>query len=792
MPTQAVLRQVSVRDYRIVRLRARGRSVRVDLREHRTADTAARPLVRVRSHGRNLSTPARDAARPVLLGARLMDGKRGHIVTRWSEWVDFHHRPGRMSPFMVLSTDGRSVAPRVLEPRSKRLTLAAEASPVAVTYLAGRRFGSVRDRIGNRARPTAAVSVRKGASASEGGASGPLNMLENPIDTRQQLELEFGDRSHWLQPWRGYLETMPASKMTSRIGIAFNPPSADQAAWYAKILSESGIRRARVEIGWGLLGYDNPEQLRGRDELVQVLRALHDNGIRPMILLTSHPAQPTPARFFEVEVVAPAGKGARQVELDQASAAQVVPGKTGINSLDGAWAAKLLLTSVHGTTATLGKPLPHHLQPGTYRAATLRHEPFDRPGTPRFEQTMDAWLDYVETATRFVKSVLGGEQFDVEIWNETTWSSHMLNLSMWRDDVAAYDIYHAGTTAAVAARTVAWIRNPVNGVSRVGVTNGFTSQLPWPSGTQALRGLTALSKHPYSGPFESPGDVYLGPGMIRPINALFEIDGREKPFGSRHFVGAFEPSYRAHFPESFLSGIHTEHLVRDISPLTTRLYGTPHGRKTHPPGGSPPEVWITEVGMDLSYLPDPARVRRLQQKATLRYVTSWLNKGLGAMYLFAMADEGWLWGLVDRNRFDGGDTMVAIGRLTQAMQGPVGEIKPLSLLAIGDRHNQRQFEGDGTAAHRPLYNREVLAFLPFQTAPGKYTIPVYVMTRDITKEIPPAPYQLTIGGVPADAAVRASDPITGQYVPVSVVSRQGTRLIVELGVADYPRLLIIG
>src|SRR3954467_3745371 len=80
--------------------------------------------------------------------------------------------------------------------------------------------------------------------------------LRKPIDPRQQTSLAFGQRSHWLQPWRAYLDTVPATRRPDAIGINFNVEPAEAEAT-ARLLSESGFRRARVSFGWESIAYSN-------------------------------------------------------------------------------------------------------------------------------------------------------------------------------------------------------------------------------------------------------------------------------------------------------------------------------------------------------------------------------------------------------------------------------------------------------------------------------------------------------------------------------------------------------
>src|SRR5205085_1208828 len=73
-------------------------------------------------------------------------------------------------------------------------------------------------------RATGTERAKGGSSTPSTGASGqasitaaPWYTLQNPIDSRQQTLLPWGTRSHWLQPWRGYLDTPPASMLRDAV-----------------------------------------------------------------------------------------------------------------------------------------------------------------------------------------------------------------------------------------------------------------------------------------------------------------------------------------------------------------------------------------------------------------------------------------------------------------------------------------------------------------------------------------------------------------------------------------------
>ena len=68
----------------------------------------------------------------------------------------------------------------------------------------------------------------------------------------------------------------------------------------------------------------------------------------------------------------------------------------------------------------------------------------------------------------------------------------------------------------------------------------------------------------------------------------------------------------------------------------------------------------------------------------------------------------------------------------------------MSLLDVSDDHDRRQFAGDGSAAHPPLYDRDVVGFFPYQIDEDSYLIPAYVMTRSLAKPYRPARFRLTV------------------------------------------------
>jgi hypothetical protein len=637
------------------------------------------------------------------------------------------------------------------------------------------------------------------------GSSG--GRLIRPIDPRQQTALAFGERSHWLQPWRAYLDTVPAVRLRDGIGINFNV-EPEEAKRTARLLARSGFRRARVEVGWGELDYEDPTRFEDPSRIAALLGALRDNGIRPLILLNAHHNRPTPARDLMLGLTEAAPRGARQVRLDPASAEAVVPGLTGIDD-PGGKAADVIITSVSSDgTATLSKLLSRDLAAGIHEATTLLYAPFGRPhlpdGTPNpaFERTLTGWLEYAGVVTRETRRLLGDQHFDVEIWNEESFGSDFL------DQTHYYDPPREGakddTTREILARTVAYLRDPANGVPDIGIGDGFANQTPFAAGSTSPMGLTAIDKHPYYPARRYPQDAEFNAIVPLDANGRRSSTERRQPSGEPIRRDRFVPEYVSFFPEYALSAIQTETLIRDLSPLTTDVYGTRHGRRTGPAGAPPPTVWITETGLD----PSSATTRfsrrdvgHLHAKAGLRYYTAFVNKGVSAVYLFAA--KGGNLALVRPGAAGGGETLRAIRRLAGALRGAeqLERTRPLSLLEISDDHDNKQFNGDGTSAHPPLYDRDVVAFFPFQLRDGEYVAATYVMTRNLAKpygekgepdrfDLPEERFRLRIGGLDGRRAeVSATDPLTDRPVAVEVEERVRGGLTVVLPLTDSPRLL---
>jgi hypothetical protein len=656
------------------------------------------------------------------------------------------------------------------------------------------------------------------------------HVLRDPINPDQLLDMPFGTDSPWLQPWSSTLTTRPAAALLGAIGINFNVAPSEAMAT-ARLLHASGFRRARIEFPWGALSYADPTQVADPAAYALILTALRRYDLRPLILLNANSGGPGPATTGTVTLAAPATAGARTVTLVRdGGVAQVQPGLTGFDTTDGYMQNPGdLITSLSADgVATLSRPLPMSLPAGPVTVTTLRYAPFQSPQladgqpNPAFEQTLSGWLGYVRTVVDFVRRTYGSSNFDVEVWNELGFGSAFLDEQRYYDPVPDPG-GHGSVTAVILARTAALLHDPANGWTGVRVGDGFASQDPWDSGATIPAGVDAIDKHPYADSKELPAGQERG---IDPVNALGRSNGKLLANTAAGAVWRFGfiPHYRVFMPEYYLTGVQTETLMRDLSPLTTSIYGTPHGARVHQPGRPAPRLWITEDNMDqsqaiLNGMP-AADIPEMQAKAALRFFVSYASEGAAAIDLYG-AQGAPCCQIIPQAFFDavdahaasvplslGGPTMASVARLTAAFteaRGPTGRGRQLALRSIAQLGDAAQFRGDGTAARPSLFNREVLAFFPFQLSARRFVCAVYVMTTDITHryttspspgwtpfDLPAEQFRLTIGGVDgARAQVSLSDPLRGVKVPAEIVARGTHTIVVQLPATDSPRLLTI-
>jgi hypothetical protein len=635
------------------------------------------------------------------------------------------------------------------------------------------------------------------ASAVASVKAGQLSGLYT--DSTYFTKIVFGDHSHYLQPWRSYLETMPAVRFLNGVGLNLptNNPNPDVLL---QMLSRCGIKTGRSEIGWGNLDYQTETLSDNNHSLGTLLRACKAWGIRPLILLNAHQGAPCPLQFFDRTAVARADSGSKQVQLDNVQG--LVVGKSGINGITGYWAAEGLVTAINGTTITISKALTKAIPANaTVPMATLKYRPFSVPGSVEYNETMAGWKKYIGTVGAFVAAALGtatsaDKGFDLEIWNELTFGSEFLSINNYYDAPKPYtypenDIW--GNLVDTTATYLTLIADKFTGVRCV---DGFSNTIPWTASSQLPQRVNALSKHPYAGRKTFPKDEQGGTNL----NAAGIKD-------------AFVPSYTEMFPEYFGCAIQTETMVRDMGPITTDIYKTNHGRFGRP--GNPCWTWMTEVGIgpNENGITDTATALSLKAKTSLRYYAFYLNKGVENLQIYSATEGNMGLGIVldkfvtytkNYSAYPANDStylspaLTAIRNLTACFKAGLDEgltldkCRKLSVLSLSDDHDHYQFAGNGTAANPNLYDRDVFAFLPFQVNANGFVIAYYVMTRDVQTALTPEKFTIDVKGMNgAGAQFSSYDPLNNKDVPVAVNSFNDSIVNLTLTATDYPYLLTV-
>jgi len=606
-----------------------------------------------------------------------------------------------------------------------------------------------------------------------------------------QTALFFGLHSQWIQPWRGYLETVPASRFLNGTGVVLNSPNPDLVC---EMLSRHRIAITRIEIGWGNVTLGNAITNPGA---IAALQACQKWGLRPIILLNANQGVPCPLTGFVAQVATAAPAGATSLTFTDTTG--FVPGKTGISNLTSYTAAQILITAVNGNTVTLSMPLPIALAAGqSLSMATLKYRPFSVPGSADYNETLAGWKAYVLTIGQLATKYLGAGRFDLEVWNELTFGSNFLYINdYYNPTFANYDETAIWPTLLQATADVV-TANP-SLFSGTEISDGFANTIPWPASSTEPARVTGISKHVYAVKATFPAGEQTDSGEL---NALFV---REDP-------PTFVPSYNIYFPDYFGTAIQTEFFLRDISPITTDIYGVLHGRYARP--GNPCYGWITECGYDPYYafpsVTDPATALTLKAKSTARYFCFFLHKGCKKVTIFATGGGDTRLGLVQDNflAYCAGNTvypasdaaytspaLAATQRIANQMRlhAATGWVaRQLRVVSVTDTHNHFQFQGDGTPAHPNLYDREVLAILPFQSNQNRFVIPYYVMTRNLFPSMTPERFNITFSGLHA-AGINAHcyDPIANAYYPSSINSNADGTVTISVNATDYPYLLVL-
>ncbi len=618
-------------------------------------------------------------------------------------------------------------------------------------------------------------------------------------DSRYLTELDFGKHSHWMQPWRSFLETVPAQQFLDGIGVGFPSDGDTNKDLMAQMLAKNGFRNVRIEIGWSNINFEDESQINPERRLTEILEACKRWKLRPLILLNVHQGAPAPVKMFDRIVTQDAAQGATQVTLD--STTGLVVGFSGLSNLSDYWAAEALITAINGNTVTLSKPLPQAISAGAKASmATLKYRPFSKPGSADYENTINGWNRYVGIVSSFVASKLGTTGtaalgFDLEIYNELTFGNKFLYINKYyQPKLETYD--ENSIWDNLVNETAKYIdQNPAS-FAGVGLSNGFSNTIPWTASSKQPERINAINKHPYAGVREFPAREPTGTKLGQNAQEITEV-----------------PEYTSLFPEYYGTGIQTETLLRDSAPLNTDIYRVVHGRY----GRSTDQlvnVWITEVNINPAELgiTDAAAAGALKAKTTARYFAFFLNKGVTKLQLYTAltredGDTGY--GIMQKNFADYASqntvyptddslytspALLVTRRITDLFKRDLDpsltQTRQLEVRSVQDNHDHVQFAAVGNQP--ALYNREVFTVLPYQVSAKRFVIGYYVMTRDVRQSLASEEYTIELAGLKAAGAqISAYDPFTDTLVPLKLHALESNKLVVTLPATDYPRYLVV-
>jgi len=616
--------------------------------------------------------------------------------------------------------------------------------------------------------------------------------LTGPYENPRHYNVPFGIISYFNHPWRGYMDTWPASRYLDIVGANWNVDSKYAAAM-APILKECGFRGLRIEIGWCMVNWEDKMDPGQRQRFQDQLRVFKANGIRPLILLNAHHGVPCPMRDVAVELLADVKPGDRSFKVKDGSNIRV--GFTGPPDLEYI-AAYPLITKVDADgTCHLSAPMRDSLKAGLYRLQELKYQPLQgaklKDGTDTsasMRATLDGWMRYAIEVASAAREAVGDDKdsgFDIEVWNELTFGSNFLDIGNYYNPRIEYaegwthrrerplspefrpdarTKFSIDGFQTLLALTIDHFSEPKNGFPGVRVISGFANQWPWDSGTGLWMNQPGFSRHFYTGgwrdctPTETLFKVNSGT-----IDALGNFDG-EKDGKDWHSIkpgSNFVPTFRMGMPEFYFTGFKTESLSRDVMPDSRLSYFGGHGRYTHNGDFKTAEIWQTEVNYDRSPFiqklvaegakhddPKLALVdRRLADKAMLRQYVFQSHQGLYRLMLFALHGDDWSLGMLPNEFYkaldEGKDAreflppgFKALARMKAMFEEGQPLVAPRQLVVkeLIEHKPRLAIPGKGTPEHPHQWHRDWFAFMPYQLTAKKFAIPYNVVTLNMTHE----------------------------------------------------------
>jgi len=594
------------------------------------------------------------------------------------------------------------------------------------------------------------------------------SVVAQPYTDPRLLDVPWGNYSFERQAWRGYLDTVPAVDVLGGLGVVWGAtPAGRSAEQLAADVAAAGFRRVRIEIPWGSVTWDETGFVAAdAARLARTLTALRKHGLRPLILLNAHHAQPCPVQWRELRVLRAAAAGSRAIVVDGPPLGNDWAAATIMSFADGVTPGPLVegVGAVpQGQELRLSKGVARPLGAGdTVRVALLRYAPLHPVGTPQFEHTVAGWLRYAALTTDFVQSHYGSDDFDIEVWNELTFGSAFLNASSYGTAATAAGesiLRRGGRAWELAHRTVQALERDH---PRTRVLWGFSNTTFFHTPIAELPPqLDGQSYHPYGTGRRCFADL---------------VRGKE-----RWLLDAVVPAGCAVQPEGSAHGWQqTESLVRLLAPAV---------RDVRPPGSTEFRHYITEHGFRPAEIgiEGTAAAQRAKEKFLLRAPLFWLNKGVTALYVYSLYDSAESgFGVLAA---DGAPTpaMASLRRLTQRLAGSQAIDVPRPLTITLHRVDP---EPGAPIAGAP--QEASVAVLPMQLGPRRFALAAYVMTQDFPRDLPPQSYDVSVTGVRGTAAtVTFYSPDSATVEPSLVLSASAGELTVRVSLTDVPRLIEI-
>lgn len=598
-----------------------------------------------------------------------------------------------------------------------------------------------------------------------------------PYTDPQLLDVPWGYISFVRQPWRAYLETIPARDYLNGLGIVWDrsvPGRSEDSI--AESLAWAGFHRVRLEVPWGAVrweegAFDEATTIRLR----RVLPALRKYGLRPLILLNANHGQPCPARSFSVQVGRNAPAGSRAIALTAPIAPSWGSFTATIATLaDAAHAGPLIQRHAVDRgedKIQLSKPLSRDVRVGEIlQIQVLRYRPLYPAGTPEYEDTLRGWLRYVDLVTRTVGGLLGGDDYDVEIWNELTFGSAFLDVNNYFEPTLTFpsperDFLSPGGRAwELGNRTVQWLKSAH---PRLTVIWGFSNTTFFHVPVAQLPAHTdGQSYHPYG----TDRRCYVD--LVKHREALL-LDKYIPPGCS------IQPEGFAHTWQQ------TESLMRLIAPAA---------RTAHPVGSHSFFHFITEHGFSPASIgiTDPTQAQDAKRKFLLRGPMLWLNKGVSALYvndLYESDDAGM--GVFAANGTVG-TAMRALHELTMRFAGADPLVHPRQLWIEVEHDGADPAAVSGDTDGRGLKQSETVAFLPFQVSASRFVIGAYIMTQNFPSPLAPQRYHLTIHGLnSATTTMKFYASESAAVHRLEVARSTAASLTVVVSLTDVPGLIEI-